>query len=152
MTPTVRPRNGRAAHPLGLVAGEVVVDGDEVHALAGERVQIGRQGRDEGLALTGLHLGDPAQVQGGAAHELDVEVAQAQGAGGRFTDGGKGSGRRSSSVLAVLVPLAEAVGLFAQLGVGEGLERGFQGINGIGIVPQLPQGFFVTRAEKFFEK
>jgi hypothetical protein len=50
------------------------------------------------------------------------------------------------------VPVTETVSLFAQFGVGEGLERGFQGIDGIGIVPQLPQGFLITRAEKFFDK
>ena len=33
---------------------------------------------DERLALAGLHLGDPAEVQRGAAHDLDVEVALAE--------------------------------------------------------------------------
>ena len=42
------------AHPLRVAAGEVVVDGDDVHALAGERVEVGRQGRDERLAFAGL--------------------------------------------------------------------------------------------------
>jgi hypothetical protein len=49
-----------------------------------ERVEVGRQGRDEGLALTGLHLGDIALVQGRPAHELHVEVPLAQGAFGRL--------------------------------------------------------------------
>ena len=52
------------AHQLALVAGEVVVDGDHVHALAFESVQIGGQGGDQGLAFTGLHFGDVAPVQG----------------------------------------------------------------------------------------
>ena len=62
-----------AAHQLGLVAGEVVVDRDDVHAAGGDRVEVGGQGGDEGLALTGLHLGDVAEVQGRAAHQLHVE-------------------------------------------------------------------------------
>ena len=62
------------------------------------------------------------------------------------------SGSRSSSVSPSCVALAQPVGLFAELVVGEGLEGALQGIDGIGIVPQLPQGFFVTRAEKFFDK
>ena len=33
------------AHPVGVAAGEVVVDGDDVHAVAGQRVQVGRQRR-----------------------------------------------------------------------------------------------------------
>ena len=44
----------------------------------GERVEVRRQRRDERLALAGLHLGDPAEVQRGAAHELHVEVALAE--------------------------------------------------------------------------
>ena len=31
------------AHPLGVAAGEVIVDGDDVNAFAGERIQIDRQ-------------------------------------------------------------------------------------------------------------
>ena len=66
------------AHPLGVEAGEVVVDRDEVHAAARERVEVARQRRDERLALTGLHLRDPAEVQRRAAHDLHVEVALAE--------------------------------------------------------------------------
>ena len=63
----------------------------------------------------------------------------------------KASGRRSSSFFTVLVAGPEPVCFFAQFGISEGLERVFKGVNGIGIVPQLPQGFFVTRTEKFFD-
>ena len=66
------------AHPLRVAAGQVVVDGDDVDAAAGERVEDRRQRRDEGLALAGAHLGDLALVEDGAADELDVEVAHAE--------------------------------------------------------------------------
>ena len=72
--PAVEP-----AHPLGVAGGQVVVDRDHVDALAGEGVEVDGQGRDEGLALAGLHLGDPPEVQRHAAHELDVEVPLARG-------------------------------------------------------------------------
>jgi hypothetical protein len=49
-----------------------------VRALAGEGVERERQRRDERLALAGLHLGDLAVVERGAADELDVVVAQAE--------------------------------------------------------------------------
>ena len=75
------------AHPLGVVLGQVVVDRDDVDALAGERVEVRRQRRDQGLALTGLHLGDVAEVQCGATHDLDVEVALAEHPLGRLADG-----------------------------------------------------------------
>ena len=74
------------AHPLRVEAGEVVVDGDEVHAAARERVQVARQRRDEGLALAGLHLRDPTEVQRRAAHHLDVEVALAEHPLARLAD------------------------------------------------------------------
>jgi hypothetical protein len=91
-------------------------------------------------------------VQGGTAHELDIEVAHAEGAGGGFADSREGFGQQIVQLLAVLVALAQTVSFFTELGIREGLEGALQGIYGIGIVPQLPQGFFVTRAEKFFDK
>src|SRR6266511_2439236 len=52
-----------AAVPLGVALGEVVVDGDEVDALALERVQVEREAGDERLAFARLHLGDVALVE-----------------------------------------------------------------------------------------
>ena len=65
-------------HPLGVAAGQVIVDGDHVHALAGQRVEVGGQGRDQGLALAGAHLADLALVQHHAADQLHVEVAHTE--------------------------------------------------------------------------
>ena len=67
-----------AAHPFRVAAGEIVVDGDDVDALAGERVQVDGEGGDERLAFAGLHLGDRALVQHHAADELHVEMALAE--------------------------------------------------------------------------
>ncbi len=71
-------------HPVGVAPGEVVVHGHEVAAVAGQRVQVEGQRRDERLALAGLHLGDPAEVECGATHDLDIEVALAERALGRL--------------------------------------------------------------------
>ena len=78
------------AHPLGVALGEVVVDGDDVDALAGERVQIDGQRGDQRLAFAGLHLGDGALVEHHAAHQLHVEMALAEGALGGLADRGEG--------------------------------------------------------------
>ena len=67
-----------AAHPLGVAAGQVVVDGDDVDALALERVQVAGQGGDQRLALAGPHLGDAAAVQDHAADQLHVVVAHVE--------------------------------------------------------------------------
>ena len=56
---------GIALHE-GMIAemktGEVVVHGDDVHAVAGDGVQVARERGDERLALACLHLGDHALV------------------------------------------------------------------------------------------
>ena len=46
------------AHPVRVATGEVVVDRHQVHGPAAEGIEIGRQGRHQGLALTGTHLRD----------------------------------------------------------------------------------------------
>ena len=74
------------AHPFGVAAGEVVVDGDDVNAASGERVQCGGKRGDERLAFTGLHFGDFAFVQNHAADQLHVEMAHAQRAPTCFAD------------------------------------------------------------------
>ncbi len=108
-----------AAHELGLVAGEVVVDRDDVHAAGRDGVEVGGERRDEGLALTGLHLGDVAEVQGRAAHQLDVEVTHAERALRCLAHGGEGLGEQIVERLAVAVALAQLGGLVLQLLVGE---------------------------------
>ena len=75
-------------HPVGVAAGQVVVDRDQVDALAahrvavlvarGQRVEHDRQRGREGLALARLHLGDRAVVEDHAADQLDVVVALAE--------------------------------------------------------------------------
>ena len=103
------------AHLLRLELSQVVVDSDDVHAFAGERVEIARQHRDEGLALAGLHLGDLALVQGGATHDLDVEVSLVQDPLGSFPYGGEGLRQQRVQRLAVVVALPEISGLPLQL-------------------------------------
>ena len=108
-----------APHEVGLVLGEVVVDGHDVNALAGQGPQVGGHRGHEGLALTGLHLGDVAAVEGRPAHDLDVVGAHAQDAVGRLHDRGEGLGQQVVEGLPVLVALLELISHLAQLGVGE---------------------------------
>ena len=127
------------AHPLGVALGQVVVDRDDVHALAGERVEVRGQGADQGLALTGLHLGDVAEVQRRAAHDLDVVVALAEHPLGRLADGGERLGQQVVEGLAVGVALLVLVGERAQLGVGEVDEVLFDGVDLVRDAVQLAQ-------------
>ena len=88
------------AHPFGISLGEVVVHGDDVDALAGQRVQIGREGGDERLAFARLHLGDVAFVEEHAAHKLNVEGAKAQRPLARLAAVGEGFGHDRLEALA----------------------------------------------------
>ena len=90
-----------AAHPLAVAFGQVVVDRDDVHALAGQRVEVGGQHTGQGLALTGLHLGDVAEVQRRAAHHLDVERPLVEHAPGRLAGHRERLGQQVVEVLAV---------------------------------------------------
>src|SRR5690606_22198518 len=93
-----------------------------VHALAGQRVDVRRQGGHQRLALAGSHLGDLAVVQRGAADQLHVEVAHAHGAAGRLADDGKGLGDQGLKLGAGGQALSELGSLGPQGLVGKGLE------------------------------
>ena len=99
------------AHPLGVTASEVVVDRDDVDALAGDGVEVARERGDEGLALARLHLGDGATVQGDAADDLHVEVTHAKHAVRGLAADGKGLRKQVVERLAVGIALAEDVSL-----------------------------------------
>ena len=66
------------AHPLRVALGQIVVDRDHVDAAPAERVEINRQGRDQGFAFAGLHFRDRALMQHHAADQLHVEVAHVE--------------------------------------------------------------------------
>ena len=106
-----------AAHPLAVALGQVVVDGDDVDALACEGVQVGGQGGDERLAFAGLHLGDGAAVQGHAADELHVEVPHVEDPAAGLAHHGERLGQQVVEGLALRERLAEFLRLARELGV-----------------------------------
>ena len=131
-------------HPVRVAARQVVVDRHEMDTTPGEPVEVRRQRRHERLAFAGLHLGDPSQVQRGAAHELHVEVALTQHPAPGLTHGGERVGQdlvqhvddQLLAVLGVLPrrpglvdPLPELVGPGAQLLVGEPLDLGLERVD-----------------------
>ena len=94
-----------------------------------ERVEVGGESGDQRLTLTGLHLGDVAQVQRCPTHDLDVVVTLAQRALRGLAHGGEGLRQQVVKRLAVGKPLLEDVGLFAQLGIGEADEVFLDGVD-----------------------
>ena len=140
-----------AAHPLGLELREVVVDGDDVDAVALERVEVGGQGGDEGLALTGLHLGDVAEVQRRATHDLDVEVALAEHPAGGLAHGGERLGHQVVEALALGQPLLELRGHPLELGVAHRDEVVLDGVDGLRDAFELAQDLALADAEELVE-
>ena len=110
------------SHPFGVALGQVVVDGDDVHAAAGERIEIDRKRGDQRLAFAGLHLGDLAFVQDHAADQLHVEMTLAERALGGFAHGGEGRHQNVVERGAVGDLLLEFVGARLQRVVGERFE------------------------------
>ena len=95
------------AHPLAVTFGQVVVDGDDVHALAADAVEVGRQHRGQGLTFTGLHLGDVAEVQRRPTHHLHVEVPLVEHPPGRLAGHRERFGQQVVEAFPVGVPLLE---------------------------------------------
>ena len=113
-------------HPLGVTGGQVVVDRDHVHAALVQRVEVHGQGRHQGLALAGLHFGDPAEVQGHAAHELHVEVALPEHPPRTLTHDCEGLDQQIIERLALVQAFPELHRLVGQLSVAEGLHLRLQ--------------------------
>ena len=77
------------AHPLALILGQIVVDGNDVHTLAGQCIQVSGQRGGQGLTFTGAHLGDAALMQDNTTDQLHPEGILTQNAAVGFADGGK---------------------------------------------------------------
>jgi len=50
-------------HPFGVPSGQVLIDGDHMHAMSRQSIQAGCKGGDQRLALTSTHLGNLALMQ-----------------------------------------------------------------------------------------
>ncbi len=140
-----------APHPLGVAARQVVVHRHDVDAFAFERVQVGRQRRDERLAFARLHLGDLALMQNGAADQLDVEVPHVQHAAADLAHDREGLGQEVVERLAVGEALLELGGLAAKLIVRERLHRGLERVDLRDERAQLLQFTFVLGADDLRE-
>jgi hypothetical protein len=135
------------AHPLRVTLGQVVVDGHDVHAAPGERVEVRGQHTGQGLALTGLHLGDHAEVQRRAAHHLHVEVPLLEHTLRGLTGHGERVGQQVVQLLAVGVTLLELVRFGTQLGVGQVDDVLFEGVDVRRNVAQALEYLALARAK-----
>ncbi|MNQ64328.1 hypothetical protein D3C85_787460 [compost metagenome] len=117
------------AHPVGVTAGQVVVHRHNVHAVAGQRVEVNAQCCHQGLAFTGTHFRDHAFMQGHAADQLDIEVAHAHDALAGFAGDRKGFWQQLVEGFPFGDAGLEFVGLGTQLIVRKGHHLLFEGID-----------------------
>ena len=108
-----------APHPVGVALGEVVVDRDDMHALAGQRVEVRGQGRYERLAFARAHFRDLSVVQRHPADQLHIEVAHRERALACFAHDRERLRQHVVERFAVGHTRLELVGLRAEVGVGE---------------------------------
>ena len=78
-----------ASHPLGVAAGQIVVDRDHMHPLTGQGVEVHRQRCCQGFAFARAHFGDFAFVQGLSADQLHVEMTHLHHAPAGFAHQGE---------------------------------------------------------------
>ncbi len=136
------------AHPFGVAVRQIVVDGDDVDAVAGQRIQINRQGRDQGFAFAGLHFGDHAAMQHDPAHQLHVEMALSQGALCRLAHRGKRLDKQIVELGAFREPFLE----FGRAGAQRIVRQLFQlRLDFVDLFDERPEAFdvaIVGRAEQ----
>ena len=145
---------GLASAPLLVVGDEAVGidDGDAMLAQALEGVEIDGKSGDQGLAFAGLHFGDLALVEHGAADELGVEVPHVEHAATSLADDGEGFRQQYVERLTVGDARLEFSGLAAKGLVGErtdgGLERVDLRDDGAQLSDERRQKLFVTSSEE----
>ncbi len=123
-----------------------------MHALARERVQIGRQCRNERLAFARAHFGDLAEVQHHAANQLNVEVAHLEDALAGFAAHRKGFDQQRIHARPLGDTLLEFLGLAAQLLIAQLGDLRLEGVDrrdGFLVLLDKP---LVTAAKYFFKK
>ncbi len=141
-----------APHPLGVALRQVVVDGDDVDALAFEGVEVAGQRGDEGLALAGAHLGDGPAVQDHSADELHVVVAHLERALPALAADGECFVRDVVEGGAAVELFLELGGLRLELRVAQRGDPSLEGVDGLDARPEAPDLPFVRGSEHLLER
>ena len=139
-------------HPFHVAAGEVVVDGDDVHPLPFQGVEVGRERRHERLALARDHFGDRARVEYHPADELHVVVPHSQEPSPAFPADGERLDENVVERLAGSETPAELGGLAAEFGVAHRLVGGFDRVDCLDLGIEPPEVAGVRRAEESREQ
>src|SRR5436190_11166904 len=138
-------------HPVRVALRQVVVDRDQVNAVAGDRIQVQRLRRDERLSFARLHLGDVAFMQDDPTHHLHVEQTNPDRPLERLAHGRIRLEEHLLERLAVLVPLLELGRLGSELLVAQLLEIGLEGRDVLGLGLEALEAPPLAHPQDFFE-
>jgi len=103
-----------ATHPLSMESGQVIVHRDDVHAFSRERIEICRQRRDKSFAFTGSHFWNPASMQCGPTHQLNIKMSLANYSQRRLAHYRESFNHEIVNIFPALYALAELDGLGLQ--------------------------------------
>src|SRR5512133_913959 len=115
---------------------------------SGQRVEVGRHGRYQRLALTSLHLGDVAHMQRGAAHDLNVKVPLIQDAVAGFAYRRERLRQQRLKRLTLVIARPEFRGLATELLVAHRDKVVFYGVHLFGDTAELLEKFALAEAQQ----
>ncbi len=139
-------------HPLRVALRQVFVDRYDMDALAGESVQVRRQGGHQCLTLAGAHFRDLAGMQRKAADQLHVEVTQPELAARRLAHQGKGLGDQIVERRTGCIARLELPRLLGELLIRQSTDAGLESIHGRDRAAQLLHQALITAAKYLRQK
>ena len=139
------------AHPLAVTRREVLVDGNNVYALAGQRIKINGAGGHQRFTFAGFHLGNTAVMQGHAADELNIEVTHTKYTHRSFSYHGKGLHQQIIQRGTIGQTLFELGSFGFKLFIAQRLHLRFQRIDFVYLLGVFFDFFGIT-VKKIFEK
>ncbi len=134
---------------FGITLRQIVIDGNNVHAFAAQRVQVSGQGRGQGFTFTGAHLCDATFVEHHAANQLHIKVTHTEDTLTCFTYGGKGLRNQAFKAFAFFQALAEQVSFRFQFIVRELYEIRLHLIDDVDDFAHTAQSAIIAAAEYF---
>ena len=137
------------AHPARIAVGQVIVDRDNVDALARQGVEVNRQGGGQGFTFTRAHFRNFAIVQGHAAQHLHVKVAHLHDAFGAFAHDSKRLGQQGIQGFTLLNPGFEFLRFGAQGLVAQNFKLRLHGIDTQHALTVLFEQAVISTAENF---
>jgi len=94
-------------HPLSIPFRKVVVDCYDMHAKAGESIQVDGERGDKGFSFTCCHFGNFPFMENYATNELCIEVPHADCPSRSFSGDGEGFRQKSVKIFSLFKPFFE---------------------------------------------